>query len=261
MFSPVVSLHSLHLDVPSGQSVAFVSDVHLGFGTAAQNDSRERRLLATLAEIEETCCHLFIVGDLFDYWFDYRRVIPREFVRTLAALRGMRDRGFPITYLMGNHDFGHYTYFRDVLDIPVHLGDVEVVVGKQRWYISHGDGKAANDTGYLILRTILRSRVAQALYRWLHPDLGIALASSTSHRSRNYTSDRDYGQSDGLRMFAAARLAEGYHLVVMGHRHHATHETIAGGEYVNLGHWLGNHPTYALFSHESGIRLVQCESS
>ena len=257
MFSPVVSLHSLHLEVPAGQSVAFLSDVHLGYGTAAQNDVRERRLLATLEEIERTCCHLFIVGDLFDFWFDYRRVIPREFVRTLAALRSMRDRGFPITYLMGNHDFGHYTYFRDHMDIPVYGGDVEVEVGDQRWYISHGDGKAANDTGYLILRSVLRSSWALALYRWLHPDLGIALASTTSHSSRDYTDERSYGVADGLRDFAAARLAEGYQLVVMGHRHHATHETLAGGEYVNLGHWLGNEPTYALFSHESGVRLVQ----
>lgn len=257
MFSPVVSLRSLDLRVCDGQSVAFLSDVHLGYGSRTENREREELLLATLATIERTCCHLFIVGDLFDYWFDYRRVVPRDFVATLAALQGMRDRGFPITYLMGNHDFGHFTYFRDELRIHVEQGDLDVTVGDRRWYISHGDGKAANDTGYLVLRSILRSRWAQAVYRWLHPDIGISLASTTSHSSRSYTDERSYGSEDGLRAFAAERLAQGYHLVIMGHRHHAVHESINGGEYVNLGHWLGNDPTYALFTNEEGIRLIR----
>lgn len=257
MFSPVVSLRTLKVAVPDGREVVFLSDVHLGYGTAEQNKRREDQLLSVLESIQATCCHLFIVGDLFDYWFDYRRVVPRQFVRTLASLHRLRAQGMPITYLMGNHDFGHYTYFRDELGIEVEAGDLDVDLGGIRCYVSHGDGKAANDTGYLILRSVLRNRLAQALYRWIHPDLGIALASGTSHGSRDYTSDKDYGPTDGLRLFAEQRLQEGYHIVVMGHRHHATHEQMHGGHYVNLGHWLGTDPTYAVYRPSHGIHLVR----
>ncbi len=260
MFSPVVSLRRMSVDVPPGKEVIFISDVHLGFGDRERDRHREDRLIRLLRDIRPTCCHLFIVGDLFDYWFDYRTAVPRRFVRTLAALQELRQSGLPITYQMGNHDFGHATYFRDELGIEVERGDLDVDIAGTRFYISHGDGKATNDTGYLILRSVLRNRVAQWLYRILHPDIGIGMAAKTSHGSRDYTSDKDYGPEDGLRAFAQQQLQKGYDIVVMGHRHHATHERIAGGQYVNLGHWLGDAATYARFDPTRGIRVIHTDS-
>jgi len=260
MLDPVVSLRRMSVELPSGKEVVFISDVHLGFGDRQTDRRREARLVELLRSLPPTCGHLFIVGDLFDYWFDYRTAIPRQFVRTLAALHDLRDAGMPITYLMGNHDFGHATYFRDELGIDVERGDLDVTIGTTRFYISHGDGKAANDRGYLILRSILRNRAAQWLYRALHPDVGITLASRTSHGSRDYTSDKDYGPEDGLRAFALDRLRNGYDVVVMGHRHHATEERTADGIYVNLGHWLGSEATYARFDSDHGIRVIHINS-
>jgi UDP-2,3-diacylglucosamine hydrolase len=231
-----------------GRPVYFISDVHLGYGTANSDAARENLLVELLQRAARDASHVFIVGDLFDAWFDYRHVIPNGHVRTLASLATLRSAGVPVTYLMGNHDFAHYRYFRDVLGIAVHAGDVEAVFGDMRWYIAHGDGKAFNDGAYLLLRGLLRNRLAQALYRLIHPDLGIWLASKASHGSRDYTTARDFGQEDGLRAFATSRIEAGFDVVVMGHRHQVRQEHIGTGLYVNLGHWLCPQPTFALFN-------------
>lgn len=248
MLEPVVSLTTLRLDLTRGPVVYFLSDVHLGFGRPEADRERERLLLRLLDRMANDAAHLFIVGDLFDYWFDYKTVVPRRHVRTLAALHDLREAGVPMTYLMGNHDFGHYTYFEEELGLQVISGDVDVQLGEKRFYISHGDGKAHNDVGYLILRSVLRNSAAQWIYRVLHPDLGIGLASGTSEGSREYTDKKEYGATDGIRDFAAERLAEGYDVVVMGHRHVAVEEQIGRGLYVNLGHWLGSEPTFAAYT-------------
>lgn len=255
MLSPVVSLASLDLKVPQGSSVTFLSDVHLGYGDRAADREREDRLLGVLRQAMQTSSHVVIVGDLFDYWFDYRSVVPSRFVRTLSALHDLRDAGVEVLYLMGNHDFGHFRYFEQELRIPVILGDVSATIGSKRLYIAHGDGKAHNDTGYLVLRSLLRNRFAQWAYRKLHPDLGIGLASRTSHGSRDLTEKRDYGVRDGLRDFAEARLADGYDIVIMGHRHVAEVTPIGTGLYVNLGHWLGGKAPYGLYSEERGFEF------
>lgn len=243
------------ITVPPNRRVYFISDVHLGYGSRAEDRERERFLVALLERLAVDAEHLFIVGDLFDAWFDYRHVIPNGHVRTLATLASMRESGLPITYLMGNHDFAHYRYFRDYLDIPIVDTDVEVTINGTRFYLAHGDGKAFNDKGYLVLRSVLRNRLAQTLYRLVHPDVGIWLASRTSHGSRDYTSARDFGAEDGLRAFAIHTLASGYDVVVMGHRHRVHVEDVAGGQYVNLGHWLCAEPTFGLF--EGSGRTMQ----
>ena len=252
----VVSLSHMVIRPQPGTRVYFVSDVHLGFGSRQQDMQREALLLQLLRRISADAAHIFIVGDLFDAWFDYRTAVPRHHVRTLAQLAAMRVAGIPITYLMGNHDFGHDTFFRDDLAIEPLGGDVEATIGSKRFYIAHGDGKAHGDRGYLLLKAVLRNPLAQRLYRWLHPDIGIRLASGTSEKSRSHTDKKDYGQTDGLRDFAAARLEQGYDIVIMGHRHQVSSERIGGGLYVNLGHWLGADPTFGVFQPETAEMVV-----
>lgn len=255
MLSPVVSVVDLKLEVPAGKCVTFLSDVHLGFGDRASDREREDRFLAVLRASAAASSHIVIVGDLFDYWFDYPSVVPARFVRPLSALHDIVDAGVKVVYLIGNHDFGHYRYFENELRIPVIGGDVTATIGSKRFYICHGDGKAYNDTGYLVLRSVLRNRAAQWLYRKLHPTIGIGLAARTSHGSRDLTERRDYGGSDGLRAFAEARLADGYDIVVMGHRHVAEVTPIGNGLYVNLGHWLGEHSPHGIYSEERGFEM------
>lgn len=230
--------------------IYFFSDVHLGLGNRSDERKREDLLLQFLDMIRHDCEHLFIVGDLFDYWFEYKTVVPKYFYRTLSALDSLRQSGIRIDYLMGNHDFGHNTFFENELGIPIHKGDMEITLFDKRFYIAHGDGKAYNDTGYIILRAILRNRVAQFCYRLLHPDIGIGMAARTSQGSRAYTDKKEYGTKDGLADFAEKKIGEGFDYVIMGHRHLASMRQCGGGWYVNLGHWLSVPATYGVFDGE-----------
>ncbi|HYM20098.1 MAG TPA: UDP-2,3-diacylglucosamine diphosphatase [Candidatus Kapabacteria bacterium] len=224
----------------------FISDVHLGTGDPATDRKREDRLVAVLERIRDEASRgeaaaLFIVGDLFDSWFEFRRVIPKRHIRTLASLANIR-KIIPVEYLMGNHDFGHRNYFERDLNIPIHSGDIERTLNGKKFYIAHGDGKALNDTGYLILRKILRNKFLLWCYSWIHPDIGISVAEKMSGSSRAYTDQRDALQKqDGLRIFAEKKLAEGFDYVVMGHRHRPEVTPFAGGTYINLGDWLGSY--------------------
>jgi len=130
--------------------IYFFSDVHLGLGTREEYRHREDILLDFLAMIRHDCERLYIVGDLFDYWFEYKTVVPKYFFRTITALYNLRRDGIAIEYLMGNHDFGHHTFFRDELDIPIHTDDITTTLHGKSFYIAHGDGKAYNDTGYFV---------------------------------------------------------------------------------------------------------------
>ena len=240
----------------------FISDCHLGYGRDREEDrARERRLLIVLEKISDearsgNAAGLFIVGDLFDSWFEYRQVIPKRHVRTIAMLAKIREY-IPVEYLMGNHDFGHKDYFEKELNIPVHSGDIEKVLNGKRLYIAHGDGKALNDTGYIILRYILRNKFLLWCYSWLHPDIGIWIAERMSGGSRAYTDNRDALQKqDGLRIYAEKKIAEGFDYVIMGHRHKAEMIDIEGkGTYINLGDWLKSY-TYGVFN-ENGFRIEQ----
>lgn len=228
----------------------FFSDAHLGLGQAAARRQRERTVVQFLRMVgQQQAESLFIVGDLFDYWFDYRTVIPREFVRVLAAIADLVDAGIRVEYVIGNHDFGHRDYFQNELGVTVHTDDVMTTIAGRRCYLSHGDGKAFNDTGYLILKKLLRARPSNKMFRALHPDVGIGLAMWASRRSRDYTSQKNYGtksvdaekpgESDGLYAFAEKKiLQEGFQLVVMGHSHTPRRVDLEGGTYINLGAWL-----------------------
>ena len=231
----------------------FFSDLHLGLGSRESNRDREQALLRFLTMVrEERADGLFIVGDLFDYWFEYRSVIPRGFSRTLGAIAALTDAGIPVEYLMGNHDFGHRDFFEEELGVRVHGGDIERTLAGRRCYLSHGDGKAFNDTGYLILKKVLRNRLTNSLFRFIHPDIGIGAASYASKRSRDHTTQKNYqgersGESDGLYAFAERKIVqEGYQLVVMGHSHMPRRVDLSGGTYINLGTWLRDRSYLAL---------------
>ena len=234
----------------------FISDCHLGFGRDRDADrKREGRVIAVLEKIKREAYSgeakaLFIVGDLFDSWFEYRQVIPRRHIRTLALLADIATL-IPVDYLMGNHDFGHRSYFQQELKIPIYGGDIERELMGKKFYIAHGDGKALNDTGYLILRKILRNRFLLWCFSWIHPDIGIWIAERMSGGSRAYTDNRDALQKqDGLRIFAEKKIMnDGFDYVIMGHRHQPQVDQIGKGWYINLGDWLKSY-TYGRFDEE-----------
>ncbi|MCX7735572.1 MAG: UDP-2,3-diacylglucosamine diphosphatase [Candidatus Kapabacteria bacterium] len=226
--------------------IYFISDVHLGFETRALDKKREDLLLNTLDIISKDCKTLVILGDLFDFWFEYKTVIPKIFYRTITKFYELKQKGIEIIYLMGNHDFGHKNFFSEELGVEIIKNDVETVFNGKKFYLSHGDGKSFYDSIYNFLKKILRNPISLYLYTKLHPDLGIKLASGSSKESRKHTSKKKYGEIEGMEQFAEQKISEGFDYVVMGHRHKLILKQIGNGFYVNLGDWF-NEPHIGSF--------------
>jgi UDP-2,3-diacylglucosamine hydrolase len=216
-----------------------ISDLHLGHASA----DVERSLLAFLRSLPGRAGSLLINGDLFEFWFEWKSVVPRSGVRVLAALMDLRDAGLPMTMLAGNHDCWGGDVLRDA-GVDFQFGPWAGALGGWNARVEHGDGlRAAEDRGYRALRRVLRNGAAIRAFRLLHPDLASRLAMGSSHASRSYQ-PRDAGR--GLRAVAAAALASepGTELLIYGHSHVAALERMPSGNvYANAGSWL-DRPTY-----------------
>ncbi len=219
--------------------IYFISDCHLGLLERSEDKKREDLLLAFMEKIRPDCERLVIVGDFFDYWFEWDFVCPKYFYRTLAELYKFRSANIPIDYLMGNHDFGHKTFFSDELDIEIHRNDLVRNYYDKKFYLFHGDGLSYKDGLYRILKKILRNPFNLKLYlNLLHPDFAIKMAHSTSKKSRKHTDKKLYGDKDGMTDFAIEKIEEGFDYVIFGHRHKLTELKYKNGTYINLGDWL-----------------------
>jgi UDP-2,3-diacylglucosamine hydrolase len=222
-----------------------ISDVHLGHAS----DAVERSLLGFLRALPGRAGSLMINGDLFEFWFEWRTVVPRSGVRVLAALMDLRDAGVPMTMIAGNHDCWGGDVLRDA-GVAFQTGAWEGVLGGWRTRVEHGDGlREREDRGYRALRRVLRNPLAIRAYRMLHPDFATRLAMGSSQTSRNYQ-PRDAGR--GLRAVAAStlRARPELELLVYGHSHAAALERMpTGNVYANAGSWL-DAPTYLVATPE-----------
>jgi UDP-2,3-diacylglucosamine hydrolase len=227
----------------------FISDIHLGLQSKSEEDEKEKKLVNFLKFVESNCDELFIVGDLFDYWFEYKRVYQKGFYRTLNALKDLSERNIKFHYFIGNHDFLHRDFFEKEFNAIMHSDALSIELNGKKFFIAHGDGLVSNDTGYNILKWILRNRFFQWLYSLLHPDLGIAIASKTSKSSRVYTEKKDYGQVDGLFEAAKKKIDEGFDYIIFGHLHKRLVVSYNQGTYINLGSWLDK-PCYGVFKNQ-----------
>ncbi|HUX61047.1 MAG TPA: UDP-2,3-diacylglucosamine diphosphatase [Ignavibacteriaceae bacterium] len=228
------------------ESYLFISDIHLGLQSKELENLKERLLVKFLNFAQNNCTDLFIVGDLFDYWFEYKRVYQKGFFRTLTALQDITDSGIKLHYLIGNHDFMHRNFFKDEIGAIMYEKPISISLSGKKFFIGHGDGMVKNDLGYKILKSVLRNKGVQEFYSWIHPDIGVSIASSTSKTSRDYTSQKDYGEEDGLFEAARIKIDEGYDYVLLGHLHRRCYLSYKNGVYVNLGSWL-DAPCYGIF--------------
>ena len=216
----------------------FISDLHLGLESAEKEKEKEKILENFLDSVNGKCEKLFILGDLFDYWFEYKRVMQKGYFRTFTALQNLIESGSEVHYLIGNHDFLHRDFFEKEIGCRIYEKELCTEIEGKKFFLGHGDGLVANDTGYKILKNILRNKFAQRLYSLLHPDFGIWLASSTSKTSRDYTAKKNYGEIDGMFEAAKIRIDDGFDYVVFGHSHNLSFDEYKNGFYVNLGSWL-----------------------
>lgn len=232
----------------------FISDIHLGLHSKEIEKRKERLLVQFLNSTAVHCKELFIVGDLFDYWFEYKRVYQKGFFRTLTALQDLSEKGIKIHYFIGNHDFLHRDFFTHEIGVKMYENPLNVILHGKKFFIGHGDGLVKNDYGYLILKKVMRNKGIQKLYSLIHPDLGIGLASFSSKNSRNYTAKKDYGEVDGLFEAAKIRIDKGFDYVIFGHLHKRIFKNYKNGYYINLGSWLDN-PCYGIFK-ENNFEVV-----
>lgn len=216
----------------------FISDIHLGVKSNLAAGEQESIFINFLDEIKKDAKEIIIVGDLFDCWIEYRQVVPKGFYRFFAKLDELLKEGIVITYLSGNHDFWYGNYFKDEFGIDIIHHPITKEIENKKFYIHHGDGLAYKDTGYKILKVILRSKISQFLYSLVHPDFGVWLAKKSSSSSREYTGKKNFSPRDGLQDYAVKKFGEGYDYVVMGHRHYAYTHSEGNGLYMNLGDWV-----------------------
>jgi UDP-2,3-diacylglucosamine hydrolase len=224
----------------------FISDVHLGLGAFEKEKAKEERVVGFLQHVREHGSALFIVGDLFDSWLEYRTVVPKGYHRLLTALEDLTRSGIEVHYLAGNHDFWMRDLFHRHLRINTYSKPFSITIEGKKFFFHHGDGLIDNDWGYLILQAILRNPLCVWLYSWIHPDIGVRLAQFSSRGSRRHTEKMSNYSDSGLRDFAAKMIGQGYDFVVMGHCHKPKIERMGSGTYVNLGDWI-SYNSYAEF--------------
>jgi len=232
----------------------FFSDAHLGIGSPEEDHQRELRLIRFLDFIQHDAEQIFIVGDLFDYWFEYKTVVPKKYFRLLAKFADIIEQGIRVYFIAGNHDFWVKDYFRIELGMEVHRNPIETEIRGKRFFIHHGDGLMKGDIGYRILKRVLRNRANIFLFSLIHPDVAGWIARLSSQASRRYTSNRTYESSD-MTDFAAQKIQDGFDFVVMGHNHISSFQKIGDGAYINLGDWIFEN-TYAVFDGKK-IKLIK----
>jgi len=244
-------------DASSERQIYFLSDFHLGAPDYAGSLVREKKILRFLEQIESKTAALFILGDMFDFWYEYRQVVPKHFVRLLGKLAAMADKGIPIHFFVGNHDMWMKDYFAQELGIKVYFEQAAFTANNKHFYIAHGDGLGPGDKGYKFLKKIFRSRFCNWLFGKLHPDWGIGLANYFSRKSRAKTGSADsvwMGEDQEWLVLHSKEVLKDTHFdyFIYGHRHYPIQLDLSGdSQYINLGDWITNF-TYASFD---GVQL------
>jgi len=237
-----------------GHKTYFVSDFHLGANARLTSAERERQLVRWLDMAAADAAAIYIVGDLFEFWFEYKTVIPKGFSRLFGKLAALRDADIPIYLFTGNHDLWMFGYFEAEFGIPVYRQPIQCEINGKQFFIGHGDGLGPGDTGYKLMKKVFTSRLAQWLFNWLHPDLGIGLANFFSQKSRAATPQEERSwlgeEREWLFQYVNRKIDQGTEpdFFVFGHRHLPIDWQLKNGRsrYINLGEWL-HHNSYAVF--------------
>ena len=236
----------------TGKKVYFLSDFHLGAPNDTESRKREDRLVRFLQDARKDAGIIFIVGDIFDFWFEYKTVVPKGFVRILGTLAQMADEGIQLHIFTGNHDLWMQDYLSKELNAKLYFEPQAFTIQNKQFLIGHGDGLGPGDKGYKRLKKIFTNPICQWLFRWLHPDAGIQLANYFSRKSRAKTGNADeifLGEDKEWLILYTKEKAKtmSVDFFIFGHRHYAIDLKINDkSRYINLGDWIRLN-TYAVF--------------
>ena len=232
--------------------IYFLSDFHLGAPDYENSLLREKKIVSFLDSIKQNASTIFILGDMFDFWYEYKKVVPKGFVRLLGKLAELTDAGIEIHFFVGNHDMWMVDYFQKELNIKVYFHPTTFQINNKKFFIGHGDGLGPGDHGYKFIKKIFRNKICQWLFGQLHPTFGIGLANYFSRKSREKTGSSDEvflgEENEWLVIYCKEILQkEQFDYFVFGHRHlPLTIQLNANSKYINLGDWIRNF-TYAVF--------------
>ncbi len=232
----------------NGEKIYFASDFHLGAPSKELSLERELKIVRWLEEISTNAKAIFLVGDIFDFWVEYKHTIPKGFIRFQSKLLELRNKNVPIYFFTGNHDMWMFEYFPSELNIPVFRNPVSLYVNEKKIYLGHGDGLGPGDNFYKFLKKIFSSKSFQWVFRWLHPNLGMSLAllwSGSSRITNDKKKDEFKGENEWLLQYSKEVEQKDHHdLYIFGHRHLPLKLKVSSkSTYFNLGEWV-HHFTY-----------------
>jgi UDP-2,3-diacylglucosamine hydrolase len=232
----------------------FASDFHLGADARLPAAERERQLVRWLDTIAPEAEAIYLVGDLFEFWFEYKSVIPMGYSRLFGKLAELRDADIPVFVFTGNHDLWMFGYFEKEFGIPVYRKPIWREIGGKTFFIGHGDGLGPGDFGYKRMKKVFTNQLSQWLFRWFHPDLGIGLARYFSNVSRSATPPEERfwlgEEKEWLLQYTNRKISQGVEpdYFIFGHRHLPIDWQLPNGKsrYINLGEWMYAN-SYAVF--------------
>lgn len=236
--------------------IYFASDFHLGVPTFEKSLEREKKIVRWLEMARKDAKEIFLVGDIFDFWFEYKRAVPRGFTRLLGKISEITDSGIPVHVFTGNHDMWIFDYLPKECGVTLFREPIERSFGTKTFLIGHGDGLGPGDYGYKFLKKVFASKLCQWLFARFHPNFGIWLANRSSGYSRSTTGDKDsvfLGEDkEWLIVYCKEYLKKSHKdFFVFGHRHLPLNIDLGNGStYINLGEWM-NHYTYAVFENDT----------
>lgn len=227
----------------NNKKVYLASDFHLGAPDRLISLERERKIIRWFNSIQSDAAAIFLVGDIFDFWFEYRHVIPKGFIRFQGKVAELRDRGIPVVFFTGNHDLWMFDYFEKELGIPIHRKPESFLIGRHQVLIGHGDGLGPGDRTFKALKKLFKNNLAQWGFKWLHPTIGFYVAQKWSAKSRGWKDpekEKFRGEKEWLFQHCQQLEQKQPHdYYIFGHRHVPLRMPINDhSTYINLGDWI-----------------------
>lgn len=240
------------MEIPSNKKIYFSSDNHLGAPSHKESLVREKIFIKWLDSIKNDAEIIFLLGDLFDFWFEYKEAVPKGFTRVLGKLAELTDSGIKVYFFVGNHDLWMENYFEEELNIKIFRKPELFIFNSKSFFIGHGDGLGPGDYGYKRMKLILSNTFFIKLFRLIHPDIGIKLGKYLSQKNKLISGIEDLKfkgeDKEWLVQYSIKKLEEEHiDYFIFGHRHlPLVHQLKNKSKYINLGDWI-THYTYGIF--------------